>query len=252
MAVYDEFARVYSRGEYPEFSRHMGEHLRGVLEQIGVSPKTLLDIACGEGTFAVAMARLGFNITGIDVSPRMLERAREQAAEAGVEIEFTHGDVRTLTFEARFDLVTCWYDSLNYLLESADLDKTFKGVARALKPGGVFIFDMNSLFGLAKVWREAGCYVKKENAGTFEIHRHDYDFETDIGSVMITCFLKENGHWRRFDEEHRERAYPHQEILDMLREAGLQTLASWGSFRDRSEVTPESARIWYISRKGMG
>jgi len=252
MAVYDEFAGVYSGGEYPEFSRHMGEHLPGVLEQIGVSPKNLLDLACGEGTFAVAMARLGFDVTGVDRSPRMLECAREQAAQAGVEIDFALGDVRTLSFEDRFDLVTCWYDSLNYLLESTDLSNTFKGVTRALKPGGVFIFDMNSLFGLAKLWREAGCYVKEESAGTFEVHRHAYDFETDIGSVMITCFLKDNGRWRRFDEEHRERAYPHQEILDMLSDAGLQTLASWGSFRDRSEITPESGRIWYISRKGMG
>ena len=64
--------------------------------------------------------------------------------------------------------------------------------------------------------------------------------------------MKENDRWRRFDEEHRERAYPHQEVLDLLGDAGLQPLASWGSFRDRSEVTPESGRIWYISRKGMG
>jgi SAM-dependent methyltransferase len=182
----------------------------------------------------------------------MIEIANERAAVAGANIDFTVGDIRTLTWKREFDLVTCWYDSLNYLLESDDLRETFGGAARALKPGGVFIFDMNSLFGLAKVWREAGCYVRDENSHIFELHRHDYDFETDIGSVLITCFIKENGCWTRFDEEHRERAYPHQEILKMLRDTGLQTIAAWGSFRDRSEVTPESGRIWYISRKGMG
>jgi len=252
MGIYGEFARVYSRGTYTEFSSHMADHLPGVLEQIGVSPKSILDLACGEGTFAVAMARLGYSVTGIDASPRMIEIARERADDARASVNFVTGDIRALKLKSEFDLVTCWYDSLNYLLELEDLRKTFEGATRALRPGGVFIFDMNSLFGLAKVWREAGCYVKNESAGTFEIHRHDYDFETGIGSVMITCFLKDNGHWRRFDEEHRERAYPHQEILGLLSDAGLQTLASWGSFRDRSVVTPESGRIWYISRKGMG
>jgi len=251
MGIYGEFAHVYSRGEYPDFSRHMAEHLPGVLEQLGLSPETLLDLACGEGTFAVAMARLGLDVAGLDASPRMIECAREQAAGAGAKIEFTIGDMRTLSFENRFDLVTCWYDSLNYLLKSEDLSRTFVGVARALKPGGVFIFDMNTVFGLATAWREAGCYVKKESADTFEVHRHDYDFETAIAAVKITCFLENNGHWRRFDEEHRERGYAHQKVLELLQDAGLQSLATWGSFRDRSEATPESERAWYISRKGM-
>jgi len=110
---------------------------------------------------------------------------------------------------------------------------------------------MNTVFGLATAWREAGCYVKNESAGTFEVHRHDYDFETGIGSIIISCFVKSNAHWRRFDEEHRERGYPQQDILGFLRNAGLQPLATWGSFRDRSEATPESPRAWYISRKGM-
>ena len=88
MDVYGEFAAVYSRGDYPDFSRQMAEHLPGALEQLGVRPESLLDIACGEGTFAVAVARQGLEVTGVDASPQMIECAMSRAEEAGVGIDF--------------------------------------------------------------------------------------------------------------------------------------------------------------------
>lgn len=248
MGIYEKFAYIYAAGEYPDFSRRMAEILPSVLQHLDVRPESVLDLACGEGTFATALARQGFKVTGLDISSEMLALARERVREAGVAVELRHGDMRALTFDHEFDLVTCWFDSLNYLLDSTDLKKTFKGVRNALKPAGLFIFDMNTIYGLAVNWREYPCYVQKDTAGMFEIHSQDYDFEANIATMRITGFLKEGDLWSRVDEEHRERGYSQREIRSLLEDSGFQVLAVWGSFRDMSDAGPESGRVWYAAK----
>jgi SAM-dependent methyltransferase len=159
-------------------------------------------------------------------------------------------NMSNMIFEDSFDLVTCWFDSLNYLVEPRDLVRTFKGVAGALVEGGLFIFDMNTIHGLAVTWRENPCYVEGDTAGTFEVHRQEYDFETGIATMSITGFIRKGTAWMRVDEEHQERGYSRQDIHRYLRDAGFEVLASWGNFRDRSEPTVESPRVWYIAKIG--
>ncbi len=131
--IYERFAYFYVKGTYPQYSERMVELLPAVLERFGAKPQTILDIACGEGTFAVAMAKKGLQVTGVDLSPQMLQFARKRAEQENVKVEFILQDMRSLTFEERFDLATCWFDSLNYLLELEDLERTFAGACRALK-----------------------------------------------------------------------------------------------------------------------
>ena len=250
MSIYEEFARIYAEGDYPEFSRRMGEYLPAALRELGVGPRRVLDLACGEGTFAITATRLGCRVTGIDISKHMLMIARERTRRAGLDVSLVRGDMRTLPFLSRFDLVTCWFDSLNYLVEPEDLVRTFKGVAGALVEGGLFVFDMNTIHGLAVTWRENPCYVEGDTASTFEVHRQEYDFETGIANMRITGFIRNGTTWTRVDEEHQERGYSKQDIHRYLRDAGFEVLASWGNFRDRSEPTIESPRVWYIAKTG--
>ncbi len=147
--VYDGFAHFYAKGPYTAFSRRVAELLPPILGRFGVKPKTVLDLACGEGTFAVLMAEQGLRVTGVDASPRMLHFARQRARDAGVEVTFLEQDIRSLDLADTFDLVTCWYDSLNYLLDYDDLVRVFSHVRSALNPQGLFVFDMNTICGLA-------------------------------------------------------------------------------------------------------
>jgi ubiquinone/menaquinone biosynthesis C-methylase UbiE len=128
MNIYERFAYSYAKGAYPQYSAKMAELLPSVFERFGVKPQTILDLACGEGAFAVAMAKKGFHMTGVDLSPPMLQLARERAEKENAKVEFLLQDMRHLTFEERFELVTCWYDSLNYLLQLEDSEKAFAGV----------------------------------------------------------------------------------------------------------------------------
>ena len=250
MNIYEAFAYFYAQGPYLAFSQRMAELLPAVLERFGAKPRTILDIACGEGTFAVAMAQKGLQVTGVDLSPQMLQLARERAERENVNAEFLLQDMRSLAFEdKRFDLVTCWFDSLNYLLELEDLQRTFAGVYRALKKTGLFIFDMNTIYGLVVNWQRYPCYVQQDTSELFEIQRVSYDFAHNLAIMRITGFLKQGDVWTRMDEVHRERGYTLEEIRQCLKETGFQELACWGSLEEMSEPKPDSGRVWFVTTK---
>jgi ubiquinone/menaquinone biosynthesis C-methylase UbiE len=249
MSIYERFAYFYAKGPYLQYSERMAELFPAVLAQFDAQPQTILDIACGEGTFAVAMAKRGFRVTGVDRSPQMLQFAGERAERENVEVEFLLEDMQSLPFEERFDLVTCWFDSLNYLLELEDLTKTFAGACRALKKAGLFIFDMNTIYGLAVNWQRNLCYVQQDSAELFEIHRPSYDFERNIATLRITGFVKEGDRWARMEEVHKERGYTLKDIRQCLKEVGFQELACWGNLVEMSEPKPDSGRVWFVMQK---
>jgi ubiquinone/menaquinone biosynthesis C-methylase UbiE len=249
MAIYEEFARIYAATDYGDFSRRMADLLPAVLRQLDFRPRKVLDLACGDGSFAVAVSEHDLKVTGLDISTHMLEFARDKAKRAGADVVFVQGDMRALRFEDEFDLVTCWFDSLNYLTEPKDLRAAFTGAWRALRAGGLFIFDMNTIFGLAVRWAERPCYVRQEIDSVFEIHLPEFDHETRIASMRIIAFAKRGSTWDRVEELHQERGYPREEIRKHLEKAGFQVLACWGSFREMSEAEPESGRVWYVAKK---
>ncbi len=249
MSFYDRFAYFYAKGPYPQYSEKMVKLLPPVLARFDAQPQTILDIACGEGTFAVAMAKRGFQVTGVDRSPQMLRFARERAERENVKVEFLLQDMRTLSFEERFDLVTCWFDSLNYVLELEGIQNTFAGVYRALKKEGLFIFDMNTVYGLAVIWQREPCYVQQNSPEMFEIQFPSYDFEKRIATTRISGFAKEGDRWIRMDEEHKERGYTLEEIRQCSQAVGFQELACWGNLEEMSEPRPNSGRVWFVMQK---
>jgi len=249
MSFYDKFAYFYAKGPYHQYSERMVALLPTVLAQFDAQPQTILDIACGEGTFAVAMVKRGFRVTGIDRSPQMLQFARERAEQENVAVEFHLQDMRSLPFDEQFDLVTCWFDSLNYILEVEGIQKTMAGAYRALKKAGLFIFDMNTIYGLAVTWQRDPCYVQQNTPEMFEIHFPSYDFEKRIATTSILGFAKAGDGWIRMDEEHRERGYTLEEIRQCSQEVGFQELACWDNLEEMSEPRSNSGRAWFVMQK---
>jgi len=249
MEVYAGFAHFYAEGPYPHFGQRMAELLPVVLGRFDFQPQAILDLACGEGTFAMAMAGQGFQVTGVDLSMPMLELARGRARQEGVAVSFFHQDMRFLSLEGPFDLATCWFDSLNYLLEASDLQRTFAGVHRAVRERGLFVFDMNTVYGLAVQWQRRACYVQQDTPVLFEVHRPAYDYERNIATLRITGFSRQGQAWVRMDESHRQRGYTLDEVRACFQQVGWQELACWDSLQEMSEPGPESGRVWFVLRK---
>jgi SAM-dependent methyltransferase len=250
MHIYRRFAEIYTSGPYPGYSLTALDLLPAVFERFNIpSSGSLLDIACGEGSFSTAMAKQGWKAAGLDQSPDMIDLARKQADQLGVEVEYFVQDMR-LPFPLHdFDLLTCWYDSLNYLLEPQGLSQVFQNALDALKPGGVFLFDMNTIYGLSVGWQRQRCYIQQNASEMFEVHRTSYDYERQIASVHITAFIQQGDLWERIDELHQERGYPVEEIQERLKSAGFEILAVLGSLRELTPPKEDTSRVWLAARR---
>jgi SAM-dependent methyltransferase len=247
--MYHDFARFYADGGWSRYSARMFKLLPAVMERFGLWPRRILDLACGDGTFAVAMARRDLRVTGVDLSPRMLDHARKRARAEGVRVSFLHQDMRSLRLRGRFDLVTCWFDSLNYLLQVDELAQAFAGVSRILDDNGVFIFDMNTIRGLAVEWvREPG-RVHLDSGDSFLVSVPQYDAATRIASLRLTGFSREGDRWVRMDEVHQERGYTLKEIRRCLTKARLQEMACWASLERMDRPGRGTPRVWFVARR---
>jgi len=250
MSVYGrDFAEVYSRFGYSEFSARVAKLLPKVLARLHTKPREILDMTCGEGTFAVAMAKKGYRVSGVDRSAGMLTLARRKAREAHVNVRFIKKDVRSLPFKEEFDLVTSWYDSLNYLLRSDDLARAFAGAFRALRPGGVFVFDMNTPGTLSKGWQRHPSFVEVDARNAFVVHRSTWNARSRVATLKVTCFVRHDGRWSRIDELHRERAYQLPAIRSSLRRAGFVEVACWGSIRHMTPPRRGDRKYWIGARR---
>jgi SAM-dependent methyltransferase len=142
LGTYETFAPFYDAftADYP-YDEWLGD-LEGWAREAGLAGRRLLDVACGTGNSFLPMLARGYEVVGCDLSPAMLARAR---AKAGGRARVVVADMRALPWRGRFHLATCIDDSLNYLLTTHDLVAALRGIGRALTPGGLAVFDTNSL-----------------------------------------------------------------------------------------------------------
>ncbi len=219
---YGAYAAVYDLQGQSRWSERMVAFLGDLLPRYEVVPRRVLDLACGTGTAALRLATQGYDVIGIDGSAPMLEVARQKAADEDAAIHFVHQDMRAFTIPQPVDLLTCFYDSLNYLTDPADLVRTFICMRHALAPDGLAVFDMNTRAGLETDWN-GNCWVQ-EIDDTYFIQQAEWNAETAIATMTLTCFARLGHDYRRFEEIHRERGYTLDEITAALESAGLTPL----------------------------
>lgn len=223
--IYSAYASVYEAIGQGAFAEELLEQIIGALP---VLPQRALDLACGTGAATLALAAKGVEVTGVDRSPEMLAIARAKARDRGLAATFVEADLRVLSSlslrHSSFDLVTCLYDSLNYLTEDEDLARVCDAVAALLQPGGRFVFDLNTEHEFLG-WDE-GDQVVYDAAGVLVYNKLSYAPDEQRAYGRIVWFVRDDDErWWRGEEEHIERAWADAEVLDALADAGLRLLA---------------------------
>ena len=251
MEVYKNFARFYAAGHYGNYSKRMFDYLPALQANFDLPLKgSLLDMACGCGDFLKEMAVIGWDVTGIDQSAEMLENARQNAKNSQIKVNLYQKDMRDFEFSNKFDLITCWYDSLNYLLLEEDLLKAFSNAQKSLKPGGWFVFDMNSIYNLAVGWHPGETYIQQAGPEILEVHQASFDYEKQTATLNITGFYKKGRFWEKMDETHQERGYPLEKIKELVKKAGLEIITVLGNLQDLTLPTPQSKKVYFLTQKG--
>ncbi len=248
MPIYERYAEIYDRSGQIAFSLRMIPHLRELLERRGFQGETMLDLACGTGTVALAFAQQGWRAYGVDASAAMLAQAREKAAETGLPLLLSRQDMRSFSLPEPVDLVTCLFDSLNYLLAVEDLRQTFARVAAHLKPGGLFVCDMNTIWALQEIWDHHTYFQEGEDLAV--VMQSEYAAEAHIVSVKMVAFVRHDDLYERIEETHIERAYAERTIVAAMERAGLAVLERYEAFTFDPPNSRTPRILWVAGRAG--
>jgi SAM-dependent methyltransferase len=228
--AYDAIAPVYD-----EFTAHHDydlwlDQLMPKLEEHGIPGRRLLDVACGTGKSFIPMLEKGWEVTACDVSPKMIAIAREKV---GDRAELSVADMRDLPVFGEFDLVFCLDDAVNYLLGSDELEQALAGMRRNLGPGGLLLFDVNTLEAYQTFFAEE---VVVEHDGRRMIWRGRSSPDAEPGTTAEASFevepLEPDAGPPIAPELHRERHFPEAEVLAALERAGLECLGVYGHHHD--------------------
>ena len=215
-SVYDEFTASY------DLELWLG-NLLATLERIGLKGKRLLDVGCGTGGSLLPMVSRGWQVTGCDVSPGMIEQARAKVDDS-VRLEVA--DMRTLPVFGEFDLVWALGDAVNYLMTVEELEQALRNMGANLGPGGLLAIDANTLYAYRHFFAERRVV---EGEGRRLVWSGQASPDAAPGGVYEARVKGEGeGEGAEVEVVHRQHHFPEREVLEALSGAGLECRAVFG------------------------
>jgi len=229
-------------------------YLDGLVQKYKQSAgKVMLDLACGTGTMTEEMAERGYDMIGVDYSEGMLGQAMEKKIEKQLPIQYVCQDMRELELYGTVDAVICTLDSLNHLPSFEDVTTVFQRVWESTETGGVFVFDMNTLYkhrellgNQVYVYETDAVYCVWENA-----------LCEDNCTVEITLDLFQlcaDGRYRRTEEQITERAYAPEQVQAALEksQAAVDSEDPWDHTAAYAFLDEVHCGLLYGVPDGMG
>lgn len=246
MGAYEALAASYDRLTNDVDYEATVNFYEEILRQEGLKPRTAVDLACGTGSVAAILARRGLRVTAVDVSEEMLTVAQQKTAEMENPPRFLCQPLQRLWLDRGVDLAVCALDSLDYITNPADCAEAIRRIYKALNPGGIFIFDVNTP---EKLRAMDGQVFLDEDDDVYCVWRGEFDEASNICSYGMDLFQRRGGLWQRSFEEHREYAYSREQLTEYLRGAGFTHI---GVYADRLFEAPRvgEQRIYFKARKG--
>ncbi|HYE76354.1 MAG TPA: methyltransferase domain-containing protein, partial [bacterium] len=214
----------------------------------------ILDLACGTGRHLLALARRGYRVEGLDMSPDMLGVARGKLEAAALTVPLHTCDLRAIPGEFRdFDLATCFLTALGHLLTNADLDAGLARVFQVLKPGGWFLLDTLNYPALLERFKPTleervatpGGFIQRTTVHHVDSARAILGHEE---FVIVSEGPQVRGH--HFKTELRMHSWP--ELEGHLQRAGFVETALYGSPTAREPAQGSAARLWAVAQRPAG
>lgn len=246
--AYQSFAQVYDlfmrEVQYDEWV----EYIEEIWRKFDCTPKLIAELGCGTGNITTLLAQKGIEMIGIDASENMLSIAREKALKNNVDILYLLQDMREFELYGTVDCIISVCDSLNYITDREGLLQTFKWVNNYLNPKGLFIFDLNTEYKYKYILGE-NTFAENLDEASY-IWDNYYSEEDGINEYQLTLFVKQPGteYYLKFEEIHYEKMYSIEEIMLLIKEAGMEFLAVYDAYT--FEAPKENCeRLYFVARE---
>lgn len=222
--------------------------LSSLLTRYGKSRGLLLDLACGTGSVSVRLAKKGYEVIGVDLSPEMLSEAQNKAYSAGQNILFLCQDMTALDLYGTVDAAVCTLDGLCHLPDEESVFAALQKVSLFMNPGGVFLFDVNSVYKHRAVLGnntfvydtdDVYCVWQNTLLSDGVTVQMDLDFFEPVS---------DKGDYVRQSERFTERAYPRETLEAMLKKAGFTVLDVFDGYSGKP-AHDTSERLLFAVRK---
>jgi len=247
--VYSAFAKIYDRVMRDVDYTGWALHIRKLCNRFNLPHQRVLELACGSGSIALKLAPKGISMVGVDISQTMLDLAKEKLNGKKIDIPLhraSMADFASLGLRRDFDMVICLYDSLNYLLLEEEVRRCFAQTYDHIRPGGGFIFDITTEYNLMHNF--AGYTYAENFSDASYIWDNEYDIVHKLCRSKVTVFLYEDGPYHKHIEEHVQRVYPTDTLMQWVTETGFEIL---GLFHNLTEQPPKEKceRIHFVCKK---
>ena len=226
MESYTDFAYIYDKLIDQNYDK-WADYIEEIFKINGKEPKLVLDLGCGTGNITNILAKRGYDMIGVDLSPDMLNVARDKAAEQELDVLYLCQDIREFELYGTVDAIICTLDVLNYITEPKELGHVFALVKNYLNPDGIFIFDINTEHKLKNILGN-NIFINEEKS---IFYTWENEYVDGVSTQYLTFFAEcENGMYERFDETHIQRAYTTDQVKDLLAENSMSFEAEYKLF----------------------
>ena len=247
MSRYSVFARYYDELTANINYKKRASYFNSLIQKFSSTKgKILLDLACGTGSLSEEMAKLGYDVIGVDYSEEMLGIALDKKFDSGLNIQYLCQDMRKLDMYGTIDITLCALDSINHLPDINAVREVFKKVAFFSEIGGLFIFDVNTLYKHRSILGNNTFTYETENV--YCIWENSLIPNTNEVKMHLEFFeLEENGLYSRSSESFSEKAYSETDIIDALTDSGFEIVAKYSDDTFDSP-TVDSQRLVFVGR----
>lgn len=248
MEAYTGFAEVYDTFMDNIDYKQWTDYVAALLKEYGVKDGLVLDLGCGTGNVTEQLAAAGYDMIGIDMSEDMLNIAMKKREESEHDILYLCQEMQEFELYGTVRAVVSICDCINYVTEKQDIIQTFRLVNNYLDPQGIFIFDMNTFYKYREILAD-NTFAETREDSSF-IWENYFDREERINEYALTLFIedKETGAYERFEEEHYQRAYEIEEMIQMIRESGLEFITVYDAFT-KEAPKENSERVYFVARE---
>lgn len=247
MQVFKNYAEYYDLLYKDKDYDSEVDFLESAFKKYSSNPiNTILDLCCGTGGHALILNKRGYEVTGVDASEIMLNKAKEKKKKLGRDIDFHSGDIRSFQLNKKFDCVTCMFAGFNYVVQNDDIEKTLKNIKQHLSKDGIFVCDIWN--GLAVIRILPSTRVKVIQDGTTKIIR---TVEPELDAFEQVCknhyymlVMRDGQIAEQIEETHIIRYHFPQELIYYFKNAGFEVLkiCAFGNLEE-----PVDENVWNIA-----